>query len=469
MVRTRPDSLCFAPVFAALVACAACGGSATPSFLRIAHEGQVVSLDPRAAGDTITHSVLSNVYDSLVDYDPQMRLVPRLAVSWSAPADDVWVLELRSGVLAHDGRPFTAEDVRASLLQARDEPDSEMQSRVWPLEEVEVVDASHVRLRTRGPDPLLLYRLATVLMAPQRTGAGEGPVGTGPYRFVRRDASGLEVEAFAAHWAGAPAVQRLRFVTVEPGEPTLRALARGEADVLRWVPESQVERVSRLPGVRVVDQPSLRAVYLWLDSLPHPGLAPNPLADRRVRQALSLAIDRRALTARLARWAQPLHQFIPPGISGHDADLPELPFDPGRARELLREAGHPQGLDLTLTHGAGAGPEALAVQAALAEAGIRVTLEKSDWPSMHGRWRAGRLPLFLASWRFESGEASLFLQECVLSRRPGSLHSWNRASPIRGWTSWCATTSAASAPRRARSSSRPSSRGWTRRCRSSRC
>jgi peptide/nickel transport system substrate-binding protein len=222
-----------------------------------------------------------------------------------------------------------------------------------------------------------------------------------------------------------PTVYQLRFLTVEPGEQTARALSRGEADVLRWVPEGLVDRVSHLPGVRVLDQPGLRAVYLWLNAEPRAGEAPNPLHDRRVRQALSLAIDRRALAARLARWSQPLHQFIPPGIFGHDPDLTELPFDPGRARELLREAGHPQGLDLTLTYVRGAEAEVDAVQAALSAVGIRVKLEESDWPTMHARWRAGRLPFFLASWRFETGEASQFLQECVLSRQPGSVHSWN--------------------------------------------
>src|SRR5262245_2547199 len=170
MVRTRPERPSLVLVVVALLAWTACGGSAPPRLLRIAHEGQVVTLDPRAAGDTISHSVLSNVFDSLVDYDPQMKLVPRLAVAWSAPTDDVWVLELRGGVRAHDGGLFTAEDVRASLLQARDAPDSEMQARVWPVEDVEVVDGSHVQVRTRVPDPLLLHRLATVLMVPQRPG-----------------------------------------------------------------------------------------------------------------------------------------------------------------------------------------------------------------------------------------------------------------------------------------------------------
>jgi peptide/nickel transport system substrate-binding protein len=396
----------------------------TPRTLCLAHEGEIVSMDPLAASDTITHSVLSNLYDSLVDYDSEMRLVPRLAISWSTPADDLWLLELRTGVRTHDGGTLTAEDVRASLLRARDGPDSDIGVRVWSVQDIQVVDASHIQIHTRVPDPLLLNRLASVLIVPQRA-KGEPPVGTGGYRFVRKDASGLEVAAFAEHWAGVPAIPRLRFVAVEPGEQTSRVLAGGRVDVLRWVPEGRADEVGHLPRVRLVEQRGLRALFLWLNSAAPRGAPPNPFADRRVRQAVSLAVDRRAVAQRVGRWSKPLHQFIPPGVFGHDPELPELPFDPARARQLLAEAGYEKGFETALTHVPGATLEAQAVQASLAEVGIRVSLDERDWPSLHSAWREGRLPFFLASWRFETGEGSLFLQECIFSRYPQNPRSWN--------------------------------------------
>jgi peptide/nickel transport system substrate-binding protein len=395
-----------------------------PRVVYVAHEGEIVSMDPLAASDTITHSVLSNLYESLVDYDGQMRLVPSLATSWSTPADDVWLLELRAGVRTHDGRTLTAEDVRSSLLRARDGPGSEMGVRVWSIGDVQIVDSSHIQIRTRVPDPLLLNRLASVLIVPQRAGR-QAVVGTGGYRFVRRDAAGLEVAAFAEHWAGAPALPRLRFVTVEQGEETGRAIGAGRADVLRWVPENRADELARLPRVRVVDQSGLRAVFLWLNGSSTRSAAPSPFADTRVRQAVSLAVDRRAVAERLGRWSKPLHQFIPPGVFGYDPEMAELPFDPGRARTLLAEAGYPKGFDTTLTHVHGVALEAQMVQASLAEVGIRVSLDERDWPSMHAEWRAGRLPFFLASWRFETGEGSLFLQECIFTRYRQSERSWN--------------------------------------------
>jgi peptide/nickel transport system substrate-binding protein len=145
----------------------------------------------------------------------------------------------------------------------------------------------------------------------------------------------------------------------------------------------------------------------------------------RVRQAVSLAVDRRAVAERLGRWSKPLHQFIPPGVFGYDPEMAELPFDPVRARALLAEAGYAKGFDIKLTHVRGVAGEAQMVQASLAEVGIRVTLDERDWPSMHTDWRAGRLPFFLASWRFETGEGSLFLQECLFTRYPESERSWN--------------------------------------------
>lgn len=410
---------------AALLLLAACSrGAGSPSVLRVAHEADVSTLDPADASDHISISVLSNIYEALVDFDRDMKVVPRLAVSWSTPGENVWVFRLREGVRAHDGSVLGADDVRLSLERARSGPSSSLRTALWTIESVEVAGPGLVRIRTREPDPLLVVRLVPVYVLPRSAAASaaERPVGTGPYRFVRRAPGLVEVEAFPEHWRGRPSVERARFVSVEPGEQTLKVLERDEVDVLRWVPEQLVGRVSAVAGVRVERHPSLRALYLWMG--PGRGPRPGPFADVRVRRAVSLAVDRDALAARFEAGNRPLWQFVPPLAFGHVPGY-RLPHDPGLARRLLARAGRPAGLKTQLTHAPGVERLAAAVAEILASEGIATTPELLEWPTMRDRWQAGELPLFLGSWRFESIEASVFLRDCIHTRDPRAEKSWN--------------------------------------------
>lgn len=425
IVRGRHSLLPAACAAALLPACTP-RTAVVPPPVQIAHEAGVASFDPVAAADTISHSVLSNFYEALADFDPDMRLQPRLAVSWSAPSERVWEFELRPDVRFHDGGLLTASDVKCSIERARDDDASALEARIWTVAEVQSLAAERLRVRTHIPDPLLVNRLASVLIhsCSRRADLASRPIGTGPYRFVGRSRDGIDAEAFPGHWAGPPAVERVRFRAVEFGAETLRALESGSLDVVRWVPEDLATRVDRLPGTRLAAHPSLRALYLWMNAR-RDGTARNPFADRRVRQALSLALDRRAIVARLAGRARPLSDFLPAGIVGHSPSLPEMGPDLVASRRLLRAAGFPHGFDTALVHASAAQAEVEVIAAQLAPADIRVHPTPMDWPSMLAAWRGARLPLFLGSWRFEHGDGGFFLEECLFSRYPRMASSWN--------------------------------------------
>jgi peptide/nickel transport system substrate-binding protein len=414
---------------AALGAVTACRPppQASPPLLRIAHEVDVASLDPAAATDSIARSLLSNLYDSLVDVDAEMRLVPSLAVSWSAPEARVWVFRLRRGVAFHDGSRLTAADVRASLERARGAPGSPFKALLAGVEQVEALGELELRIRTRDPDPLLAARIANVFVAPARRpeGLARHPIGTGPYRFVARDGSVIELEAFASHWRGAPSVPRVLFSSVPPGPGTLRALAAGTVDVLRFVPESVVAQARGNPGFEIVGRPGLRALYLWMNSQAPAGGRRNPFADPRVRRAVSLALDRGAMLARFEGQGTAMNQMVPPGVFGHVSGLPPLAHDPAAARELLARAGYPTGFEVSMTHVAGTENLVADLGRSLAQVGIRVLPDRRAWPPMLADWRAARLPFFVGSWRFEYGEASLFFEECIRSRDPAAQAAWN--------------------------------------------
>ena len=161
----------------------------------------------------------------------------------------------------------------------------------------------------------------------------------------------------------------------------------------------------------------LYVYYLWFDSRTEAGHA-NPFSDRRVRRSVALAIDRSELLARLGGSGVPAHQFVQSGVFGHVADLGELPFDPKTARSLLAEAGYPHGFGITLVRRNQPTLAAAAdvIQGMLGRVGIRVAVATRDWPGILAAWTTGRLPFFLAGWRFDDGDASSFLRDCLFTR-----------------------------------------------------
>ena len=408
---------------AGLLTLAACGGPAAPSLIRVAHESDVISLDPLLA-DAASHSILANLCEGLVTFDGEMALRPALAATWSNPDERTWLFELRKGVRFHDGGLVTASVVRSVLERARDDPQAASRRHLATIEAIDVLGADRLVLRTRNPDPLLINRLSWVLIArePPGPGAWDRVVGTGPYRFVRWDRGRLlEAEAFDGYWGGRPAIDRVQFVPVEEGVRSVQVLERGEVDLLRFVPETLVDRMTAIPGVRVVSRPGIMGYYLWLDPRRAAPGNRNPFSDRRVRQAMSLAIDRKLLVERLGGHGGVSNQLVPKGIFGHIAGLPEPTLDPGKATQILAQAGYAAGFRVTLSHRPqeSMGIVARAVQEMLAPLGIRLDVEALDWSELVPRWRAGRLPFFLAGWRFENGDAHSFLVDCVMTRDTG--------------------------------------------------
>jgi peptide/nickel transport system substrate-binding protein len=399
--------------------CAKPAAPPAPGLVRIAHEGDIFSLDPITVAESVNHSVLSNVYEGLVTFDRDMALVPALAVNWSNVEDDTWQLELRPGVRFHDGTPLTAAEVAAALERARTSPASALRGHLGSVSAIEAPSAERLVLRTSRRDPLLVNRLAYVLVARETRGADGSPgyVGTGPYEVVSwTPGQPLEARANPSYWGGKAPIANARFVTVADGQE-LEALGRASVDVLRFVPETQTEQVRALPGLRVLSRSGLTTYYLWLGARSERGRA-TPFADRRVRQAISLGVDRQEIVRRLGGRGVPASQFVEKGVFGYVSSLPPLAYDPGRARTLLAEAGYPDGFDTELVHRAGTSPAVVmaAVREMLAPVGIRVSPRVDDWAAVVGAWTSQRLPFFYAGWRFESGDAHSFFVDCLMTR-----------------------------------------------------
>lgn len=323
-------------------------GAQTPSKTSfvIAQGGDVSRLDPHMS--TVVHdtAVSFNVFDNLVSRRRDGRLEPSLATSWELVSPTLWRFVLRRGVTFHSGDPLTAADVKFSIDRTQDPAAKTLVRTVFTtVERVEVSGPHAVLFHTRKPDPLLPARLAFFggQIIPkgyfERAGAdgfNARPVGTGPLRFVEHIKSDRVVlERSPGYWGGDIAAERVIFRAIPETGPRVAALLKGEADLITTLPPDHVERVVTHPGTRVEE-----TLYAGLHLLVVDSRRP-PLDNPKVKQALSLAIDREAIIKDMwhARGLVP-NGPIPKGDNFYDDARPPLKYDPALARQRLREGGY---------------------------------------------------------------------------------------------------------------------------------
>jgi peptide/nickel transport system substrate-binding protein len=381
--------------------------------LRIALHGDPSTLDPHLQAEAIAHSVLGNVYESLVTFDAEMRLRPSLVESWENPDDLVWRFHLRPGVRFHDGRPLTTADVVASFERARSLPDSKSGGALVAVAEVRALDELDFEIRTVTPVPILLNKLAFFFIVPADVPALiRHPVGTGPYRFVAYAGDRVRLAAFAEHWRGPPPEPEVELWFVSDSGERLRALLAGDIDLAGELAPEDAAALAAADGFRVESRSSLAVTYLQMN----PGVA--PFADPRVRQAVDLALDRERLVAEILNGqGQPVGQMVSPDIFGFAPDLAPVRRDLDAARRLLAAAGFGGGLDVVLE--ARDGRETAPVREQLAAAGIRAEVVTRPWSEMYSRLQSGAVDFYLGSWVCSPGDASDLLDQKIHRRDPG--------------------------------------------------
>lgn len=364
----------------------------------IAQGTDAASLDPQLQNDAFSTSILSNVFDTLIYRNSDLELEPGLALSWELVNDTTWRLELRSGVTFHNGEAFAADDVEFTLERPLD-PDlaSPLASRFAIIDDVEVVDEHTVLIRTTDPYPLLPARLSEWFILPRdyvqasdQATLSVSPVGTGAYRFVEwvKD-DHLSLTAFEDHWRGAPGIREVTFRPIPEVSTRVAALQAGDVDLITNVPAFRQDELSGAGELDVRTVPSTYFQYVGLDGTKNPALA-----DRRVRQAIQYATNVPEIVEFLfdgaaAQVAVPL-AF---GTFGLDESIEPYPHDPERARELLAEAGYPDGIEIDLDAPVGRYAQDKEVAEALvgqwAEAGIDVNLNINEWSVQLTKYRAG--------------------------------------------------------------------------------
>lgn len=382
---------------------AACGGSGGSSdgvrdTLIFAAPADATTLDPHNTTDTESDQVILMVFETLIGFDEEMRIVGRLAETWEVAEDGVtWTFHLRRGVAFHDGTPFDAEAVRGNFARVLDPTQRHKRFQLFEMiERVDVVDDHTVRIVTAYPfgafEPTMAHVSAAIVSpaVAERFGASFGTTadatsGTGPYRVVRwRKDQEIELERVEGHWRGTPPTRRIVYRPIPENAARVMALEAGDVDVISRVPPPDMRRLEAEGRVAVLRTVSIGAQKFRFN------VTKPPYHDRRVRQAIAYAVDRRAIVdTLLAGFATPSTSALTPIMRGY-ANLGEIPYDPGRARALLRDAGYPNGFRTTIATTARypMGVELAEVLASQLKAiGIEARIEVYDWGTMVQFWQ----------------------------------------------------------------------------------
>jgi peptide/nickel transport system substrate-binding protein len=309
--------------------------------------------DPAEASGMITpFMVYYALHDAMVKPMPGNATAPALAESWTvAPNGLAYEFVLRKGVRFHNGDPVTADDVKFSFDRYRGTAGKTLKERVAG---VDAVDPGRVRIRLKQPWPdfLTFYSSATGAgwIVPRKyvekvgdEGYKKAPVGAGPYKFVSYT-PGVELvmEAFDQYWRKTPSVKRLVFKSIHEEGTRLAALKRGEVDIVYSIRGELAEELQKTKGLTL--KPSLITAPFWL-YFPDQWDAKSPWHDPRVRQAASLAIDRKTINQALTLGHSKVTGSIIPDSFEYYWQPPAPDYDPAKAKKLLAEAGHPNGFE----------------------------------------------------------------------------------------------------------------------------
>jgi peptide/nickel transport system substrate-binding protein len=378
------------------------------------------TLDPVAVDEEVSFSILGNVYEPLVELGAGLAAGPGLADRWyDEDGGRTWVFKLRSGVLFHDGHELTARDVTDAYERGR-ATSGRLRGILARVDRFEAPDDRTLVARARVPVLDLPYLLCGVFVWRPAASAGEPPLGTGPYRIVRRERDGTAVLAAFPRYRQPIAVRGLEFHVVPDETERVARLARGQSHVLADVPADALGKLAAHPQLRIQAAKGLRIVFLGMAT--RGGLA--PLGDVRVRRAVALALDRAALVAGpLGGLAQTSDLIVSPPVVGGDANLPPLPHDPAEARRLLAAADLSRGLDVNLEFMPAkyrAMPAvARAVAEDLAKVGIRATLRPLAVAEFLDRRRAGSGQLFLQGWLTTHWDAGVTYEQLLHTKNGG--------------------------------------------------
>ena len=433
-------------------------GTASAETLRWARAGDALTLDPHAQNEGPTTALNHQIMESLVVRDMKGEMVPGLATEWSTDPDNpnVWRFKLREGVKFHDGADFDSEDVVFSLNRAMTE-DSDFKELLSSVKEVRADGPNAVLIETNGPNPIMPSNLTNMFIMDKGwaeannavkvqdyeggevTQASTSANGTGPFRLVSREQDAKTVlERFDGYWGKDEfpmEVSRIEYTPIQNAATRVAALLSGEVDIIQDVPVQDLARADAADGLKVVTAPQNRTIFFGMnqgaDDLANDDVeGKNPFADVRVRQAMNIALNRDAIRQVVMRGqSQPTGVIVPPFVNGWTEALDAVPeTDVAKAKELLSEAGYPDGFSVRLDcpNDRYINDEAICQAAVgmLGQIGIKVTLNAQPKAQHFPLISNGETDFYMLGWGVPTYDSE-YVFNFLVHTRDDKFGSWN--------------------------------------------
>lgn len=353
------------------------------------------------------------MYDGLTVIDENGKLAPALAESWTNPTPTTWVFKLRPNVTFHNGEPFNAQTVVdvITLLKAPESQKYIATSELRIITEVKALDPMTVQFTTEEPDAVLPKRLNIIMMVEPKAWKALGPdefalkpVGTGPFQLTDwgRATGRIKLSVYKKSWRQSAEIDALELYSIMETSSRVQALMAEQVDII-VAPSPDDATFLTEEGFKVsAPLPSVVMSIAFRTERPDKA----PLKDKRVRQALNMAVDREAMSKQiLGGIAAPAHQGATPAVMGYNPNLPPIPYDPAKAKALLAEAGYPNGFNLIFEVLTNLGNNDTAIYQKMAEdlatIGVKVELRQSTfaaWLRKYATNEWGDIDAFSLTW-----------------------------------------------------------------------
>ena len=402
--------------------------------LKIGLASGALTMDPHAHDEIATISILSNIFDALVSFDKNLKIYPNLATSWTNPTPKVWIMKLRQNIKFHNGNSFNADDVVFSFNRIKNWEKSGFKGKVNMIVSASKIDDFTVKFVTKKPYPVFLKKLSYVTILNKETLEGKSdewtaihPMGTGAYQFISwSKGDHITLKANLHYWRGKAAYSNVLLKPLTNNATRVAAILSGEVDLIGRVPVMDVPRVKKKHTLNFFEQPGLRLIYLQMDQqrdkspFIKSSNGKNPLKDVRVRQAIYYGIDEEAIIKYIMRgFAVPAAQFSPSAVFGSDSSITRVKHNREKAKQLLSDAGYPDGFDIQLdapnNRYVNDAQIAQAVATTLAKIGIRVRVNAIPKSRFFEEISQLNTSFFLIGWQNSDGDSSSILDACIHS------------------------------------------------------
>jgi peptide/nickel transport system substrate-binding protein len=427
--------------------------------LRIGLSSEASSADPHFHNLGPNNQLARHVFGGLVESDSNGKVGPALAVSWKALNPTTWEFKLRPNVKFSNGKPFTARDVIYSFCRLG-KVEGSPSSFVFAVRNIETVDTPDpltLVIKTDSPVPLLPNNMNSVQILSAETVGGKPDlaykkgdcgdigarpksvefnnpafaIGAGPYKIVEfTRGSQVVLQRNESYWGAQQPWQRVIFKPLTNAGARVAALLAGDVDLIETPPIQDFDRIKNA-NFNIVQGLSNRIIYVHLDqhndaAWKTPGIRgtdKNPLLDKRVREALSIAINRKGIVERIMGGvAVPAGELLPFPLFGTTKDFPVPPFDADRAKKLLTEAGYPNGFEITLgtpnDRYINDEKVAQAIAQMWARIGVKTNIDAMTASTFFARRNKFEFSAYLAGWGADTNELSNSLNALILTHDP---------------------------------------------------